>query len=94
MILEGQLGTSTNYATIDDLTYTYNGNQLTSVNDINDNNHQNNGFSDNGSFLSNEYNYNENGNMIIDANKNMQVSEYNYLILPRRILGLGETSCI
>ena len=82
---EGKLCGSSNYAMIDELVYTYTGNQLENVNDIDDSDHQNNGFSDNGSFSSPEYAYDENGNMIIDANKNMQVNEYNYLNLPQQL---------
>ena len=82
---EGKLGGSSNYALIDELVYTYLGNQLESVNDIDDSDHQNNGFSDDGSFASTEYAYDVNGNMIIDANKSMQVYEYNYLNLPQQL---------
>jgi len=59
---------------IDNLTYRYNGNQLTYVDDINDDNHQNYGFRDNGAFypvqtrrgvsLPPDYSYDPNGNLI------------------------------
>ncbi|MCD4665528.1 MAG: RHS repeat-associated core domain-containing protein, partial [Bacteroidales bacterium] len=86
---EGQLGSSSDYDMIDELTYTYTGtgNQLKTVNDINDGingNHQNNGFSDNGSYQSEEYFYDDNGNMISDLNKDMTITKYNFLNLPEQ----------
>ncbi|MBL7105308.1 MAG: RHS repeat-associated core domain-containing protein, partial [Bacteroidales bacterium] len=81
---EGKLGGSSNYALIDELAYSYTGNQLSSVNDINDDDHQNNGFSDNGSFNTTEYTYDDNGNMITDLNKDMTITQYNYLNLPQQ----------
>jgi hypothetical protein len=52
---EGQYGESSQYGDIDDLTYTYTGNQLKSVHDLPDYNNQNNGFTDDGSFVATEY---------------------------------------
>ncbi len=59
---------------IDNLTYRYYGNQLTYVDDINDPNHQDYGFKDNGAFypvqtrhgvsLPPDYSYDANGNLI------------------------------
>ena len=82
---EGKLGERSNYALIDELDYSYTGNQLKSVNDINDSDHQNNGFSDNGSFSNLEYTYDNNGNMILDLNKHLTISQYNYLNLPQQL---------
>ncbi|MDD2279978.1 MAG: RHS repeat-associated core domain-containing protein, partial [Bacteroidales bacterium] len=70
---------------IDNLTYAYNGNQLQSVHDVNDPNHQNNGFTDAGSFLTTEYHYDNNGNMIADSNKHLSISRYNHLNLPEQL---------
>ncbi len=73
---------------IDVLAYTYNGNKLKTVNDIPGSaSHQNNGFSDNGSYsyTNPEYDYDANGNMISDDNKQMNVNEYNSLNLPQQI---------
>jgi len=74
------------YGLIDDLTYTYSGNQLQSVTDavsltISE---QENDFRDNGATTTTDYLYDANGNMISDANKNITI-EYNYLNLPDRI---------
>ena len=48
------------YGPIDQLFFDYNGNQLQKVNDVDDGDYQNNGFSDNGSFESIEYFYDPN----------------------------------
>jgi RHS repeat-associated protein len=84
---EGKLSERSDYALIDELSYNYTGtgNQLKSVNDINDSDHQNNGFSDNSSFSTDEYTYDDNGNMITDFNKDLTISQYNYLNLPQQI---------
>jgi len=82
---EGRHGGSNLYGDIDNLTYTYNGNQLLSVNDVNDPNHQNNGFTDDGSFLNTEYTYDDNGNLLSDLNKNLSISKYNHLNLPEQL---------
>ena len=85
LLREGVLGGSSNYGMIDSLVYTYQGNQLLSVNDVNDPNHQNNGFTDDGSFLTTEYHYDNNGNMIADSNKHLSISKYNHLNLPEQL---------
>ncbi|NCB43180.1 MAG: hypothetical protein EOM59_11240, partial [Clostridia bacterium] len=82
---EGRFGESAAYGSIDELTYAYNGNQLQSVHDVNDPNHQNNGFTDDGSFASTEYQYDANGNMIQDLNKTLLLTRYNHLNLPQQI---------
>jgi RHS repeat-associated protein len=88
---DGRLGETSGYGQIDELSYAYaGGNQLQSVNDLDEPNTQDNGFSDNASFNSTEYTYDDNGNLISDLNKNMTVSEYNYLNLPQQInIGSG-----
>ncbi len=84
----GELGGSNTYNLIDNPTYDYTGNQLKYVNDMDngDGNHQNNGFTDNGSFLTtNEYFYDQNGNLIQDLNKKIFDINYNHLNLPQHI---------
>ena len=83
---EGKLSERSNYALIDELDYSYTGNQLKSVNDINDSDHQRNGFSDLGSFNTTEYTYDDNGNMISDLNKHLTISQHNYLNIPQQII--------
>ena len=71
---------------IDNLTYHYDGNQLTYVDDIADGNHQNNSFTDNGAFLtgnsSPDYLYDSNGNLTKDQNKQITNITYNRMNLP------------
>ena len=66
---------------IDDLTYTYNGNRLTRVDDATGNA---NGFND-GASTANEYTYDNNGNLTKDSNKNISGIAYNYLNLPIKV---------
>jgi len=82
---EGRYGESTSYGDIDDLTYSYSGNQLQSVHDLTDYMHQNNGFTDDGSFVDTEYQYDANGNMTQDLNKTLLLTKYNHLNLPVKI---------
>jgi RHS repeat-associated protein len=72
---------------IDDLVYHYHsdGNQLKVVNDNPTLTHHEYGFADNGSFQNTEYNYDENGNMIEDLNKGIDLITYNHLNLPTHI---------
>ncbi|MEO1253298.1 MAG: DUF6443 domain-containing protein [Bacteroidota bacterium] len=73
---------SENGASIDDLSYIYNGNQLLKVTDASNNAK---GF-DNGSSGSNiDYTYDANGNMKSDANKGITNINYNHLNLPTRV---------
>ncbi len=75
------------FGVIDYLTYGYIGNQLKYVNDGTTSEQQENGFTDNGSFLTtNEYFYDLNGNLKKDFNKQI-VDEigYNYMNLPQHI---------
>nr|MDA3944722.1 DUF6443 domain-containing protein [Bacteroidota bacterium] len=81
----GNLGASQVCAEIDKLSYSYTGNQLIQVNDLFDDNHQNNGFKDNGTTLPIEYSYDFNGNMIEDKNKALTVDAYNLLNLPQQL---------
>lgn len=66
----------------DDLVYSYEGNQLTIVDDVTN---AVEGFTD----IDNpgvEYTYDENGNMLTDANKGITGIEYNILNLPRSVI--------
>ena len=83
LLRQGEAGTA--YGIIDSLTYQYNGNQLKNVNDHNSVACQNNGFSDNGSFIQDEYYYDANGNMIQDINKQIENISYNFMNLPQNI---------
>lgn len=66
---------------MDNLSYTYNGNQLLKVDDLT--NH-NSGFKD-GTNTDNDYGYDVNGNMIIDQNKKIESISYNHLNLPTKV---------
>ena len=68
-----------NSSLVDNLTYTYNGNQLTKVEDATGNS---NGFA-NGASTSNEYTYDANGNLTKDSNKGIASITYNSLNLPQ-----------
>ena len=63
---------------VDNLSYTYNGNQLTKVEDATGNA---TGFT-NGASQTNEYTYDHNGNLTKDLNKNISNIQYNSLNLP------------
>ena len=63
---------------VDNLTYTYNGNQLTKVEDATSNTF---GFA-NGASITNEYTYYGNGNLTKDSNKGITNISYNSLSLP------------
>ena len=66
---------------IDNLTYTYNGNRLTKVEDATGNA---TGFTD-GASQANEYTYDNNGNLTQDLNKGITNISYNFLNLPQQI---------
>ena len=69
------------YGTMDNLNYTYDGNQLTKVKDFGKKQY---GFID-GADTNQEYIYDLNGNMIADANKGISKIYYNHLNLPTKI---------
>ncbi|WP_210114353.1 DUF6443 domain-containing protein [Hymenobacter aquaticus] len=81
------------YSTIDQLTYTYQGNQLTSVTDvITENRPKTAGapslagdFQDGPATAEDEYTYDANGNLTADHNKGITSIAYNHLNLPQRI---------
>ncbi len=82
----GEIGGTDTYDLIDNLSYGYNGNQLKYINDATGTNCQENGFSDNGSYLTaEEYVYDQNGNMTKDLNKQIDNIDYNILNLPKHI---------
>lgn len=67
---------------MDNLDYTYNGNRLMSVADVSTDIE---GFKD-GNTSGDDYSYDGNGNMIIDANKSITSIEYNHLNLPIKVV--------
>lgn len=67
--------------TMDNLGYTYIGNQLQKVSDSGD---KTTGFKD-GSNTGNDYAYDANGNMTIDNNKDITAISYNHLNLPAQV---------
>lgn len=73
---------------IDNMTYSYSGNQLKYVNDSSDDTR---GFKEVSNTTS-EYAYDGNGNMITDSNKEIASITYNYLNLPETIVKSGQTS--
>ena len=85
----GNIGTTT-YGVIDDLTLSYDGNQLVSVEDkgTNPSLSMSMDFKD-GAHESVEYSYDTNGNMVKDLNKGISRIEYNFLNLPRRVTFAG-----
>src|ERR1041385_408013 len=69
---------------MDNMTYSYNGNQLLGVNDAAD---KTKGFID-GANTGDDYTYDVNGNMVSDQNKSLAASnaiQYNYLNLPAQV---------
>ncbi len=78
--------TSTGYGLVDNLSLTYNGNQLKKVTDTATGSVYGNGFEfKNGANKDIEYEYDENGNLTKDLNKNILDIQYNCLNLPSRI---------
>ena len=80
--------TANTYGLIDDLTYTYNGNKLIGVSDavVNEDVEHTRHFRDMNEMLPDhdEYNYDNNGNMIFDYNK-QYIIEYNHLNKPTKV---------
>lgn len=75
------------YGLIDDLTFSYDGNRLTSVNDaVTDPTYNNAWNFKDGADSDFEYEYDENGNLTKDLNKNISSIQYNSLNLPTQIL--------
>ncbi|MEA1786099.1 RHS repeat-associated core domain-containing protein [Arenibacter sp. GZD96] len=77
------MANNTGFGTMDDLTYSYNGNQLKAVDD-NIAASAAQGFVD-GAELATEYSYDGNGNMTSDANKGITAIAYSHLNLPTQI---------
>ena len=78
------------YGIIDGLTYQYLGNQLINVDDSQSESigiHLD--FKDQSEGAGTEYYYDLNGNMISDANKQIDYIKYNYLNLPEKVVFLG-----
>ncbi len=81
----GQLANQT-FGQIDNLVYSYNGNTLLKVRDMAGDAA---GFKDDGTTTSdpvNDYQYDANGSLVKDDNKQIQTIEYNYFNLPRRVV--------
>ena len=77
---------SSGFGLIDDLTLSYNGNQLQSVSDKVSSSVYGNGFEfKDGATKDTEYEYDENGNLTKDLNKKILRIEYNSINLPCRI---------
>ncbi len=81
----GQIS-ATSYGLIDNLNLTYNGNQLQAVSDNATNSVYGNGmeFKDGATAIT-EYEYDKNGNLTKDLNKNISEIQYNCLNLPSRV---------
>ena len=78
---------ATGYDVIDDLSLSYVGNRLKKVADRSGTSTFNNGFEfKDGIDLSTEYEYDENGNLTKDLNKNITAIQYNCLNLPSRVM--------
>ena len=74
------------YGLIDNLTFTYNGNQVTKIEDAVTDPTYNGVFNFmDGASQDNEYAYDENGNLTKDLNKNISLIQYNLLNLPTSI---------
>ena len=79
----GQTGASS-YGLVDNLTYTYNGNKITRVDDAVTATSYTGGTNFiNGASTNNEYTYDANGNLTKDLNKNISNIQYNSLNLPQ-----------
>ncbi|MDD3037135.1 RHS repeat-associated core domain-containing protein, partial [Bacteroides sp.] len=90
----GQMAASS-YGLIDNLTLTYNGNQLQAIKDVATSSVYGNGteFKDN-SNQTVEYVYDKNGNLTKDLNKNISSIRYNILNLPNQVIFAGGNSVL
>ncbi len=79
--IDAQTGQVTGYGTMDDLTYAYTGNQLQSVSDM----AEATGFLD-GNGAGTDYTYDQNGNVLTDANKGITGINYNHFDLPTEVV--------
>lgn len=77
----GVINQNASFGTIDNLSYTYSGDQLLSVSDASI--HYQNDFND-GNTVGNDYVYDVNGNMTQDKNKDISIT-YNHLNLPTTV---------
>jgi len=75
---------------MDDLAYSYHGNQLQRVTDTAPNNSITEGFID-GNTTGDDYIYDANGNMVEDLNKGIDTITYNHLNLPSEVSANGGT---
>ena len=67
------------------MSYSYVGNRLKKVDDLPESFNQSHGFKDNASFAEKEYEYDANGNMITDANKQLSNFSYDHNNMPTHI---------
>lgn len=88
----GKTGT-TAFGNMDDLTYTYTGNQVTRIDDVVATAAGQDGFKELVK-TSNEYTYDANGNMTADANKGVTLISYNHLNLPAVVRKSGADSIV
>nr|WP_286943717.1 DUF6443 domain-containing protein [Allomuricauda sp.] len=82
--LTGMPTQASHFGTMDDLTYTYTGNQLKAVDDNNATASVSQGFVD-GAELATEYTYDAGGNVLTDANKGITDIDYNHFNLPTMV---------
>jgi len=75
----------TGFGQMDNLTYSYSGNQLTRVDDAIATNSFEEGFKEI-TEVAGEYTYDVNGSMIKDQNKDISSIEYNHLNLPKKVI--------
>ena len=82
------------YGLVDNLTFTYSGNQVTRIEDSSNDPTYNGAFNFvDGASQTNEYTYDANGNMTKDLNKNISSIQYNLLNLPQSMrFGNGNTA--
>ena len=87
------LNESEQYGVVDELTYSYTGNQLHRVEDAAPTQTNIDNFQDRAHY-NNEFTYDEVGNMIADGNKKIQNINYNYLNLPELVSFVGSSDFI